>query len=186
MPTLSTRLLTAEEFARRPRPEDGSREELVHGEIVTMPPASFRHGEVATQIAFLLNLYLKDKNIGRAISETGVRTDRRPDSVRGPDVAFWTFKRLPRTRRVSTYPKVAADLCVEVRSPSNTLRKLRDKTTEYLRSGVRMVWIVDARGQTVTVYRPDTDPRTLTIHDVLDGDDVVPGFSCQVSELFKI
>src|SRR4051794_22018075 len=128
-----TKLLTAEEFARRPEPEDGSREELVRGEIVTMPPPGFRHGEIALQIGFILKSFLKGKQLGRVVVESGVRTEHDPDSVRGPDVSYWSFERLPRSQAIATYPKVPADLCVEVRSPSNKPQKLRAKVTEYLR-----------------------------------------------------
>src|SRR5262249_2033223 len=143
MQTPTTGLMTAEEFARRPEPEDGSREELVRGEVVTMPPPSFRHGEIAAQIGFLLKSFLRQSPLGRVVAETGVRTEQGPDSVRGPDVSYWSFKRLPKSQRIVTYPKVAADLCVEIRSPSNTAQKIRDKVAEYLRAGVRVVWVVD-------------------------------------------
>jgi Uma2 family endonuclease len=68
------KLLTTEEFARRPEPEDGSREELVRGEVITMPPPGFRHGEVTMQIGFVLKSFLKGKQLGRVGIETGVRT----------------------------------------------------------------------------------------------------------------
>lgn len=186
MPATATKLLSAEEFARRPEPEDGSREELVRGEIVTMPPPSFRHGEVAAQIGFVLKSFLREKQIGRVVGETGVRTEHNPDSVRGPDISYWSYKRLPKSQRVVTYPKVAADLCIEVRSPSNTPRKIREKVAEYLRAGVRMIWVVDPRNESVTVYR--TAGRGLTLWDgeVLDGEDVLPGFLCPVSQFFEI
>ena len=142
-----------------------------------MPPPGFRHGEVAAQITFLLKAFVKVHPTGRVIGETGVRTEHDPDSVRGPDVSYWSFKRLPKARKVTTYPKVAADLCVEVRSPTNTLPKLRDKVAEYLRAGVRMVWVV---------YRRAGRGTKLWASEVLDGEDVVPGFSCSVSEFFEV
>ena len=182
----ASRLITGDEFARRPRPTDGSREELVHGEVVTMPPASFRHGEVATQIAVILKNFLKGKELGRAICETGVRTGRRPDSVRGPDVAYWSYARLPKNRKILTYPKEPAELCVEVRSPSNTVRKLRAKVAEYLRTWVTMVWIVDPRSQSLTIYRRTGQPQILSVNDELKADDVIPGFRCTVADLFEI
>lgn len=181
-----TRLLTADEFAQRPEPEDGSREELVRGEVITMPPPGFRHGEVALQIGFVLKSFLKGKQLGRVVIETGVRTEHHPDTVRGPDVSYWSFKRLPRAQTIASYPQVPADLCVEVRSPSNKRRDLLLKVTEYLKAGVRMVWIVDPKDQTVTVYRRPGRGSRLGSEDVLDAVEVIPSFSCPVSALFEI
>src|SRR5262245_8647143 len=186
MPASAAKLLTAEEFALRPEPEDGSREELVRGEVVAMPPPGFRHGEVVLQIGFVLKSFLAGKKLGRVLAETGVRTEHDPDSVRGPDVSYWSFKRVPKSQKIVSYPKVAADLCVEVRSPSNTLRKLRGKVAEYLRVGVRMVWIVDPEDQSVTVYRQPGRGLKLRNDQLIDGEDVLPSFSCPVSQFFEV
>lgn len=87
MATATQPLITAEQFARRPDP--GYPEELVKGKIVTMPPPGFRHGEICAQIAFLLKLAIQDTERGRVLSnDSGVVTERGPDSVRGPDVSF--------------------------------------------------------------------------------------------------
>lgn len=54
----------------------------------------------------------------------------------------------------------------------------------YLRHGVRLVWVVDPRAETVTVHRPDADAFTLGAGDVLDGGDVLPGFILPVADIF--
>jgi Uma2 family endonuclease len=185
MAATATTLLTAEEFFQRPDPPDGSREELVRGEVVTMPAPGFRHGTIAMRVGYLIQRYLDEKEIGRVLAETGVRTENDPDSVRGPDVSFWSFDRVPREPEIVGYPEVAADLCVEVRSPSNTFKKLRDKAAEYLRAGVRMVWIVDPDDRSVTVYRQAGRGITISDDAILDGEDVLPGFVCPVSKFFN-
>jgi Uma2 family endonuclease len=186
MAATATKLLTAREFALRPEPPDGSREELVRGEVVTMPPPSFPYGEVAAQIGFLLKTFVHGKNLGRVVGETGVRTEHDPDSVRGPDVSYWSYERLPRQQSIDVYPEVAADLCVEVRSPSNSLRELRDRAAEYFVAGVRMVWVIDPEDQSVTVFRKRGRGVTLWGDELLDGEEVLPGFSSPVSSLFEI
>src|SRR5262245_28484939 len=185
MPAAATKLLTAEEFLRRPEPPDGSREELVRGKVVTMPAPGFRHGQVAVQVAFVLKSFVTGKRIGHVLAETGVRTERDPDSVRGPDVSFWSYKRVPKAAKIIGYPEVAADLCVEIRSPSNTLRRLQRKATEYLQAGVRMVWIVDPKDETVTVYRLPDQGVKRSGDQLIDGEDVLPGFSCPASRFFE-
>jgi Uma2 family endonuclease len=76
------------------------------------------------------------------------------------------------------------DLCVEVVSPSNSLRKLKDKAKEYLFAGVRTVWIVDPGERSVTIITEPLESRTLEAGATLDGGDVLPGFACPVAELF--
>src|SRR5262245_66308871 len=95
MATAAQKLLTAEEFALLPAPPDGSKQELVRGVIVTMPPPGFRHGLRQVRVASLLDHYALSTRRGRVTVETGVITERDPDSVRGPDVSLWSFERLP-------------------------------------------------------------------------------------------
>src|SRR5947209_7434323 len=95
MTPVTTKLLTAEEFARLPNPPDGSRQELVRGVVITMPPPGFRHGKVQIRVGTKLQTFLGANPIGRAVVESGARTEIGPDTVRGPDVSFWSFQRLP-------------------------------------------------------------------------------------------
>src|SRR6202011_4184777 len=89
-------LITAEEFARMPDPPDGSRQELFRGEIVTMPPPGARHGFCCLEVGSRLRNFVKEKNLGFVTSnDTGFITERDPDTVRGPDVSYWSRERLP-------------------------------------------------------------------------------------------
>ncbi|MBL8867851.1 MAG: Uma2 family endonuclease [Planctomycetia bacterium] len=178
-------LLSAAEFAARPEPVDGSREELVRGEVVTMPPPGFKHGIVQLNIGFLLKAFLKENRIGRATVESGLVTEREPDTVRGPDVAYWSYGRLPAGESPDDYPDLPADLVAEVLSPSNTRGKLAAKIREYFTTGVRLVWVVDPDEQTVTVYTRPGDGTVLWNDATLTGGDVLPGFSCPVASFFE-
>ncbi len=180
-----TRLLTAAEFASRPEPEDGSKEELVRGEIVTMPPPNFMHGIVQLNIGFLLKTFLKENRIGRATVESGLVTELDPDTVRGPDVAYWSYERVPSGESPDVYPDVAADLVAEVLSPSNTRGIIQAKIREYFASGVRIVWVVDPDEQSVTVYTKPGDGTVLWNDATLTAGDVLPGFTCPVASLFE-
>jgi Uma2 family endonuclease len=99
MSPATTALLTAEEFFDLPDPGDGSKQELFRGEVVTMPGPGIRHGEVQLQVGFLLKSFLKSNPIGRAMTESGAVTERDPDTVRGPDVSFYSAERFPRSAR---------------------------------------------------------------------------------------
>lgn len=185
MSPATTALLTAEEFFDLPDPPDGSKQELVRGEVVTMPSPGFEHGEVQVNIASAIKAFLKANPIGRVAVESGTVTERDPDTVRGPDVSYYSAARLPLGQRVPKYHTEAPDLCVEVASPSNSTRQLKDKAKEYLFAGVRAVWVVDPAERTVTIITEPLESRTLEAGATLDGGDVLPGFRCQVTELFE-
>lgn len=127
-PTLTKKLLTADEFARLPEPSDGSRQELVRGEVVTMAPPNFNPGKIQVLVSFALQAFNRTANIGHVASETGVVTEEDPSTVRGPDVAFWNYSRLPEDSAPEVYAKVAPDLCVEVISPGNTRQEMRKRS----------------------------------------------------------
>ena len=181
----ATKLLTAEEFSKLPNPIDGSKQELVRGEVVTMPPPSFLHGIVQVNIATLLKVFAKQHKLGRVTVESGVVTDTGPDTVRGPDVAYWSFERLPPDHVPVVYANVAPDLCVEVKSPSNTRARTTTKVSEYFACGAKMVWVVDPEEKTVTVYRKPGDGRVLWEDATITGEDVLPNFTCPLTDFFQ-
>lgn len=179
-----TKLMTAKEFAALPDPPDGSKQELVRGVIVTMPPPQFPHGNCQGNVYFVLKMYARQTNNGWVTVETGVVTERDPDTMRGPDVAYWSNERLPPEQMPEGYPEVAPDLAVEVLPPSNTRARVREKIREYFRSNVRMVWMVDPEERAVTVYRRPGSGLVLWDDAMLTGEEVLPGFSCAVADLF--
>jgi Uma2 family endonuclease len=184
MSTATSQLLTAEEYFQIPDAPDGSKQELVRGQVVTMSNPGWRHGEVQGNVYFAIKLFLKTNLIGRVAVESGVITDRKPDTVRGPDVSYYGKDRLPLDKELTGWHDQAPDLCVEVVSPSNTMKQLKTKAKEYLFAGVRLVWIVDPEDRTVTVIVDPLESRTLEADATLDGRDVLPGFSCKVADLF--
>lgn len=180
----SSALLTAEAFAELPDPLDGSRQELVQGVIVTMPPPSMHHGVVCNRVGRKVGNFVEERNLGFVSNnDSGVILERDPDTVRGPDVAFWTRERLPAVP-ARGYPEVPPDLVVEVLSPSDLFPRVLRKVQQYLKAGVGMIWIVVPDDRSVTVFRPGQSEVILGERDILTGADVLPGFTCVVADLF--
>jgi Uma2 family endonuclease len=175
--------LTAAEFAAMPNPIDGSRHELVAGKPVTLPPHGFRHALVRGTVGFVVAGHVKQTKLGRVTLGTGLITRTAPDTVRGPDVAFWSYARVPADQTPVVYANTA-DLVAEVVSPSNTRKQVAAKVREYFATGVRMVWVVDPDGRTVTVYTRPGDGVVLWEDATLTGGEVLPGFACPVADLF--
>lgn len=182
---MTDRLLTANEFACRSQPSDGSKEELVRGRIIMTPPPGFEHGLVQGGVYALLRAHVSRHNLGRVVVESGLITEIDPDSVRGPDVSYWSKERLPLDQTPRGYPETAADLCVEILSPDDRPAKMREKRAEYFARGVRQVWIVDPRSRSVSIYRSPDDHDVIREDCDLDGGDVAPGFRCKVAEIFS-
>jgi Uma2 family endonuclease len=181
--TATQKLITAEEFARMPDPADGSQQELIRGVIVTMPPPGCAHGVCCLKIGRRLGNHVEEKGLGIVTSnDAGFITERDPDTVRGADVAFWSKERLPEIP--TGYPQCLPDLAVEVVSPDDHFTRVQRKVNHYLKCGIRMIWVVDAEDRSVTVYRPDQPLRILNNSDSLSGEEIVPGFSCRVGDLF--
>jgi Uma2 family endonuclease len=178
------RLMTAEEFAELPDPEDGSQQELVNGVVITMPPPSFYHGQVCSKIDRKIGVFIEANQLGWiTCNDSGVILTRQPDTVRGPDLAFWSRQRMPEPPRTG-YPDISPDLVVEVLSPSNVFPQILRKVQQYLRAGTREVWIVVPEDHSVTVCRPGQEQVILSNGETLSGGDILPRFSCLVAELF--
>jgi Uma2 family endonuclease len=167
-------------------PDDGFLYELVRGEVRRMTPAGFRHGAVAAQIVFLLQSFVKPRGLGVVgTAETGFVLARGPDTVRAPDVWFVARDRIPAEPSSEGFGQLAPDLAVEVMSPSDRPDDVQGKILEYFAAGTRAVWVAFPRTRTVTVYRAPQSIRLLSPEESLSGEDVVPGFSCRVAELFE-
>ena len=185
---VAEKLLTAQDLLAMP--DDGSRYELVRGELRTMAPAGHEHGGVAVNITVPLGAYVKQKNLGRVYAaETGFVLSRDPDTVRAPDVAFVSKERLVDLNRKGYFPG-APDLAVEVVSPGDVYAEdyyiaVEEKVAEWLAAGSRLVWVVNPRQRTLKVHRSLTDITVLTEADVADGGETVPGWRLPVAEMFE-
>ncbi len=182
MTTLTTKWITAEEFAERPEPADGSREELVRGEIVTMSRPNLRHAYIQLTIGMLLRNFVKPKGMGWVFTDGGVVLERDPDTLRGPDVCFYSLARLPDVP--DSFGEVPPDLAVEVNSRNDRRRAIQEKISEYITAGTTLVWVVDPVARTVMVYDGSLHGVELGEDDTITGGDVVPGFACKVAEFF--
>ncbi len=175
-------LLTADEFAALPR--EGLRLELIRGEIVAMPPAFDDHGEVALRLAVQLGQYVLANNLGRMYAaETGFLIGTNPDIVRAPDLAFIESNRLP-PRGAPGWVRVIPDLVAEVVSSGDRTSEIADKVHMWLDAGVRLAWVLSPGRRVIEVHRAGEPVVILHDGDLLEGGDVVPGFSVAVSAVF--
>ncbi len=160
--------------------------ELVEGRIMPMSPTGDEHGSYEGNFYAVLRAFVQSHRLGKVrVGEVGVYTRRNPDTVRGADVLFISTERYAR-KQSRSFLDVAPDLIVEVLSPNDPWSEVTQKLREYFAIGVRLVWIADPDAQAVYAYRSLTDVREFTAHDDLPGDEVLPGFTVPVAQLFEL
>ncbi len=127
---------------------------------------------------------MKAKSLGVVTgAETGFHIFYDPDTVRAPDAAFIRRENLPPTPERGFFP-AAPDLAVEVLSPGDRASEVLAKVKDWLAAGCRAVWVLDPETETVTVYCGLDRIVILGLADTLTGDEVLPGFSIRVGDIF--
>src|SRR5438477_10595378 len=178
---LQPALMTADDLLHVRIPE--KRIELVKGVLVVREPAGGRHGRVTTALTRHIGNHVHAHALGAVYAaETGFTLARRPDTVRAPDIAFVRRERLP-DPEPSGFPDLAPDLVVEVVSPGDRAGEILAIVADWLSAGTRLVWVIDPARRVARVYRTDGTERILSVDESLDGEDVVPGFTCPLGEV---
>lgn len=181
---LESKLITAEEFRRLV--DDGRLTELVRGRVIEMNRPSTSHGYYLLQIGFLFKQFVQQHKLGRVVGgEAGIVIQRDPDTVRGPDVAYYSYQRLPQGPLPEGYWPVSPELVVEVRSQDDRWKDILQKVSEYLSADVLIVLVVDPAPRCVHVFSSDNAVVALNADDRLTIPDVLPGFEIPVSQLFE-
>jgi Uma2 family endonuclease len=176
-----TKMLTAEEFMAADL-GDGTFE-LVRGEIIEVPPPMPEHGRVVVNSGFALETYGRQSGFGYCLSASAVLTQRGPDTVRGPDICFYSHARWPRSGAGRGLPPVPPDLAVEVVSPGDRLGKIMKRAAEYQGVGIPLIWVVYPASRIVVIHRSDDQPPFVLHEDaVVENLPELPGFRCPVAD----
>ncbi len=163
-------------------PDDGHVYELVGGALA-MSQAGFEHGEIITRVIVPLGAHVMAKKLGVVVgASTGFWMQT--GNARSPDVAFVAKERLRGRRPTKKFFQGAPDLAVEVVSPNDKWHVVSKKVAELFANGTRLAWVINPSDQTVHIYHSAQPDRICKAGDVLDGEQLVPGFSLPVAELF--
>jgi Uma2 family endonuclease len=179
----ATPLLTAEEFVRL---YGNKRAELVDGVVKELPMPHPKHGKICMTIGYFIAHHVMTNDLGHVMTNDSlIRIKSDPQTLRGPDVSFYSYERLPKGDVPEGLLPVSPDLVVEVRSPSDNWSDVFTKVGEYLGVGVRVVIVLDQVSLTASVYRQNELQRILDNGDELTVPDVLPGFAAPVRRLFE-
>lgn len=171
--------MTAEELLHTAIP--GKWTELVRGTLRVSEPPGTRHGLIAARLLFRMGQHVYTNELGELFGQdTGFQIESDPDTVRAPDVAFISAARLsaigPRG-----YAAIAPDLVVEVLSPGDRPSEVLEKVADWLRTGVRLVWVLDVERRVARAHRADGSIALVPEGGAFDGENVLPGFSCTLA-----
>ncbi len=174
--------------------DDAWQYELVDGRLVRMAPTGLEHLDITERLYEALRAFVVSHTLGRvSLPDTGfhLSSTGQPEVIVSPDVAYISaeqMRQLPphgapaRKQFVAVAPEIAA----EVVSPDQYHPEMAKKAQLYLDHGVRLVWVVWPAQRQIDVWRPGAavPVATLDVGGTLDGQDVLPGFSLPVADLF--
>ncbi len=178
------KLLTADEFWALP--ESRRPMELIRGRISYMNVPGPRHGQMCGRMVQILMNFVDEHKLGHVLcNDSGVVTERDPDTVRGMDVSFYSYSRLPKGPLPAKYVGVVPELVVEVRSPDDRWSRILKKISEYLEAGVTSVCVLDPKTETARVYTADEMEQIVAGDEELTFPNILPGFAVPVRRFFE-
>lgn len=176
------KLHTAEDLWNLP---GDARATVIEGELREMPPPpGGEHGSNTITLSAYATVHALEHDLGICFAaETGFVIASDPDTLAAPDWAFISKARAPHPVPAK-HVRVIPDLVLETRSPSDSQARMESKVAEWLTAGVRVVWLIEAKTRTLTVYRADGTSSVLGQNETLSGEDVLPGFTFPLRLLF--
>lgn len=179
---LPNKLVTAEDLLSHP---EWGPCELIRGKVVSVCRPSHPHSVLMTRCAQRLANFVEPSDLGDVGSgDGGLIIERGPDTVRGPDVHFISAARRSQLDKKTEFLTAAPELCIEILSPSDTRSKVQEKVGQFLKMGVKLVWVINPKTRSAHVYRADGSESEITGDGSLSGEKVLPGFKLSLKDLF--
>ncbi len=159
--------------------------ELLDGEIVFLAPGGPEHSGVTGNAYFQIRTFVEKHHIGRVFTnETGIHTRQKPARTRGMDVAYISYKRLPKGKLPKGFFRIPPELIVEVLGEDCGWADMKVKVAEYHDMGVDMIWVADPARMTVTQFPRDGKENEIATTGVIEGGAILPGFKAKVASFF--
>lgn len=182
MSTVDARTYTPADLLAMP---DSSGVELVNGTLVEKPMSALS-AFVEVKVSRKLDAFCDTNDAGVVFSSTnGIQCfPDHPHKVRKPDVTYFKRQRFTAEHFAEGFVTIPPDLAVEVVSTHDEAADLNEKVEEYLAAGIPLVWVIDPETRIAFIHRRDGSVTKLHANDTLTGEDILPGFSCRVGDLF--
>jgi len=183
MDILIEHLITSEDLLKI---SHKGRYELIEGVVNKMSPSGEKHGFIASKIGFIVSKYVYENKLGITTgAETGYKLSENPDTVKAPDLAFKSSEKVIQGGIADNYSSVMPELVVEVNSPSDSYVQVMKKVNLWISAGVKQVWVIDSEDKAVAVYDSEGRCKIFDTDQYLTGGEILPGFKCNVREIFE-
>ncbi len=160
-------------------------ERTATGELIVMPPTGSDTGYRNLDIEGQLWLWNRQTKLGVVFdSSTGFHLPNGAD--RSPDASWVKLERwqVLTLEEKEGFAPICPDFVVELRSPSDSMEKLRAKMREYMENEARLGWLIDRKNRKVEIYRQGQNIEVLDNPSTLSGEDVLPGFVLDLTEVW--
>jgi len=165
--------------------EDLQLEKTAKGELSIMSPTYSWTGKINFILYLQLGIWNEKTNLGIGFDSSSGFT--LPDgSIKSPDVSWISnenWDKLTETEQKNQFSPIAPDFIIELRSSTDSLKKLQLKMQDYISNGVKLAWLIDTVNQRVEIYRQNYEIEILESPNSLSGEDILPEF---VLDLRKI
>ncbi|MEP9412453.1 MAG: Uma2 family endonuclease [Candidatus Brocadia sp.] len=164
-------------------PKEGYKCELIQGKLV-MGPAGIEHEEIGANLLTALRSFVSERKLG-IVCGSSAGYWMKSGNLRSPDVSFIRKERLQGYKRPPKgFFKGSPDIAIEILSPTDTVESLHGKIVEYFENDTKLAWVVNPEEQTVLIYHSPQPSKLLTKNDLLDGEEILKGFTFPIAELF--
>lgn len=185
--TLTIPRLSAEGFLELCKANQDLQLELTAtGEVIIMPPTFPWTGKQNFGLIGQIWAWIERTGLGFGFdSSTGFTLPN--SAIRSPDASWVSHERwegLSESQQKEEFSPLSPDFVVELRSSSDSLKKLREKMQEYIDNGVRLGWLIDSTTKQVEIYRPGQDVEVLESPAMLSGEGVLPGYVLDLGKVW--
>jgi Uma2 family endonuclease len=183
----SARVLTADDVLDLPVPDDAIGYEFVEGKPVPVMPASVTHGQLAAKVSYRLSKHVEQTGLtGTVCYDCGfvLGLPHDPERMRGPDVSYIAREKIAAHADPHRLLRCVPDLAIEIDLTSAKKPGGQQRILDYVEAGVPLVWVIDPRSRSAIAYRADGSARLVRENEVLDAEEIVPGFRLPLAELF--
>jgi Uma2 family endonuclease len=159
-------------------------ERTATGKLIIMPPTGGTTSDRNAELTYQLRAWSRQNNLGKSFDSSGGfklpnGADRSPDASW---VAIERWNALTPEQQEKFVP-FCPDFVVELRSKSDVFSKVQAKMQEYIDNGAKLGWLIDPQRKIVEIYRPNREVQILRSPSTLSGEDVLPGFVLDLSEI---
>ena len=178
--------LTDEQFWQLCRDNDDLQfERTATGELIIMSPTGGSTGKRNADLIFQLQAWNRQNKLGEVFdSSSGFKLPNGDE--RAPDASWVKSERWNSltAEEQEKFPPLCPDFVVELMSPNDSLNKTRQKLKEYIENGAKLGWIINRKQRQIEVYRPQQQPEIMTNPDTVSGEDILPGFTLDLSTIW--